>query len=118
MILSNGRGDVSTIFKQLTLSPKSVRDRFIVWVNRTITHPRDKDGDFGIRVVTHVPIGIIMGLPVIGYQIMRLFFFYEKNEDRWISDQAWKDTAGALIGMSITAVAITGLGIWTIIHFL
>jgi hypothetical protein len=109
---------VIATLKQVTLSLKSIRDRLIAWVNRTITHPRDKDGDFGIRVVTHIPIGIIMGLPVIGYQLMRLFFFYEKNEDRWTSDQAWKDTAGALIGMSISAVAITGLGIWAIIYYL
>lgn len=106
------------IFKQAALTPGSIRDRFITWVNHTITHPRDKVGDFGIRAVMHIPIGIIMGIPLVGYQLMRLFFFYEKNEDRWTSDQAWKDTAGALVGMSVTALVITGLIIWAIIYCL
>ena len=117
MLLSE-RVDVIVMFKQFNLSPTLVRDRFVTWVNRIITHPRDKYGDFGIRVLTHIPIGIVMGLPIIGYQLMRLFFFYEKNEDRWTSDQAWKDTAGALVGMSVTVLGITGLGIWAIIHYL
>ncbi len=92
--------------------------KFIEWVNKKIKHPRDEAGDYGIRVVMHVPIGLIMGIPIIGYQLMRLFFFYEKNEDRWTSDQAWKDTAGALVGMSVTIVVITGLCIWAAVHYL
>ena len=52
---------------------------------------RDEEGDYGIRVLLHIPVGLLMGVPIIGYQLMRLFFFYEKNEDKWTSDQAWKD---------------------------
>jgi hypothetical protein len=109
---------MSTIIKKAAEVPVSVWDKFAEWVNKIITHPRDKEGDYGIRVLMHVPIGLIMGIPVIGYQLMRLFFFYEKNEDRWTSDQAWKDTAGALVGMSITVVVIIGLCIWASVHYL
>ena len=94
------------------------KHKFVTLANRTITHPRDKDGDYGIRVLLHIPIGLLMGIPVLGYQLMMLFFFYEKNEDKWTSDQTWKDTAGALFGMAITVIAILILIIWAAISFL
>ena len=103
--------------KKARTSAVCVRDRLVTWINRTITHPRDEEGDYGIRVVMHIPIGIIMGIPIIGFQLMSLFFFYQKNEDSWTSDQAWKDTAGALVGTVVTTIAFTGLGIWAIIHY-
>ena len=104
--------------KQVIITSKTIKNRLVKWANKTITHPRDKDGDYGIRVLQHIPIGLLMGIPIIGYQLMRLFFYYEKNEDKWTSDQAWKDTGGALLGMSVTAIAITGLGIWALLHHL
>ena len=109
---------MSAIIKKAVSEPDTLKNRFVKWVNKTITHPRDDEGDYGIRVLLHIPIGLLMGIPVIGYQLMRMFFFYEKNEDKWTSDEAWKDTAGALLGMSITIVAITGLGIWALVHYL
>ena len=109
---------MSTIMKKALSAPDTLKDKFIKCVNRKITHPRDEEGDYGIRVLLHIPIGLLMGIPVIGYQLMRLFFFYEKNEDKWTSDQAWKDTAGALVGMSATVIVITGLGIWALVYYL
>jgi hypothetical protein len=112
------RQNVSTIMKKAVMVPDTLRNKFVKLVNKLITHPRDDEGDYGIRVLLHIPIGLLMGIPVIGYQLMRLFFFYEKNEDRWTSDEAWKDTAGALLGMSLTIIATTGLGIWALVHYL
>lgn len=109
---------MSTLVKKAVMVPDTIRDKFVKWANKKITHPRDDEGDYGIRVLLHIPIGLLMGIPVIGYQLMKLFFFYEKNEDKWTSDEAWKDTAGALFGMSITVIIITGLGIWGLVHYL
>ena len=109
---------MSTIVKEVARVPVTIKDKFVEWVNKTITHPRDNDGDYGIRVLTHIPVGLLMGIPVIGYQLMRLFFFYEKNEDKWTSDQAWKDTAGALFGMSVTVIVLIGLAIWAAVYYL
>ena len=103
---------------QATKVKDSIKERFAKWANRWITHPRDEVGDYGVRVLLHIPIGLLMGIPIIGYQLMRLFFFYEKNEDQWTSDQAWKDTAGALFGMAVTVMVVIGLGIWAAVHYL
>ena len=71
---------------------------FVDWVNKTITHPRDQDGDFGVRVLIHVPIGILMAIPVLGWGLIALFIQYENNEDFWVKDIAFKDYYGALVG--------------------
>jgi len=86
----------------------------INFINRTITHNRDTAGDFGIRAVIHFPIGFYMGLLDWLNGCVRLFIFYEKNEDLHTQDQAWKDTAGALAGwivgrLILTAAVIGGL---------
>ena len=96
----------------------AIKRKFVTWANRTITHPRDKHGDYGIRVLLHIPVGLLMGIPILGYQLMQLFFFYEKNEDKWTSDQAWKDTAGALFGMAITVIVSLILIIWVAVRYL
>ena len=86
------------------------------WINRHITHNRDDEGDFGIRVLLHIPIGFLMGLtaiiPFLGYGLLQLFLKYERNEDVHTQDEAWKDIFGAIVGYSIsTIIILIGLGI-------
>ena len=76
---------------------------------RFITHTRDKVGDFQSRVLIHIPIGILIGIPLLGYPILKLFIRYEENEDIHTKDQAWKDYAGAIAGTLITVIAIITL---------
>ena len=80
--------NTSAIIKKAVSVPDTLKNRFVKWVNKKITHPRDDDGDYGIRVLLHIPIGLLMGIPIIGYQLMRMFLLYEKNEDKWTSDEA------------------------------
>ena len=75
--------------------------RFFNWL---IPHDKDKVGDFGIRFVIHIPIGILMGIFLLGLPLLWLFMEYQKNEDFHTSDQAWKDMAGAIWGMMISLV--------------
>ncbi len=64
------------------------------------THNRDKEGDFGVRAVLHIPIGLFMGATFpLSLGLVYLFKFYERNEDAHTKDQAWKDVFGAMIGM-------------------
>ena len=62
----------------------------ISWVNRTLTHPRDKDGDYGVRTLIHFLPGLIVGLipPPFDNNIVKLFLRYERNEDKWTKDEA------------------------------
>jgi hypothetical protein len=75
-------------------------------------HERDKEGDFGKRALMHIPVGLVAGIPILGYPVMKLFIFYEANEDLHIKDEAWKDTFGAIIGATITVLAALGVAIW------
>ena len=81
-------------------------------INKLIRHNRDDEGDFGIRVLIHIPVGIIMSVPVIGWGLVALFIFYEKNEDLHTRDEAWKDLFGAMVGF------VAGLGIQLLACFL
>ena len=76
----------------------------IAFINKLITHPRDDEKDFGIRVLLHIPVGIVMSIPVIGWGLIALFIFYEKNEDRWVRDEAWKDVFGSMVGFVVGLV--------------
>ena len=58
---------MSTIIKTAIRVPDTLKGKFVKWVNRKITHPRDEEGYYGIRVLLHIPIGLLMGIPVIGY---------------------------------------------------
>lgn len=69
-----------------------------------LTHERDKVGDYQKRLLIHIPIGILIGIPVLGIPILFLFIRYEENEDFWVKDRAWKDYAGAIAGACITVV--------------
>ena len=77
-----------------------------------LKHPQDKVGDYQQRVLIHIPIGVLIGIPVLGLPILWLFIHYEENEDKWVEDKAWKDYAGAIAGASITALAVLGVIIW------
>jgi len=80
------------------------------WINKKITHNRDNVGDFGVRCIIHIPIGIIMSIPVMGWGLVYLFKFYERNEDAHHEDEAWKDVYGAMIGF----VVGMGVQLWMI----
>lgn len=75
-------------------------------VNRLITHNRDTKGDFGVRMLLHIPIGVVMSIPIFGWGLIPLFIFYELNEDVHTKDQAWKDIFGAIVGYIIGMVII------------
>ena len=77
----------------------------IDFINKNLTHNRDVVGDYGIRFLIHVPMGILMSVPFIGWAIIPLFIYYEENEDHWVSDIAFKDVAGAIAGMVIGEIA-------------
>jgi hypothetical protein len=79
-----------------------------------LRHDRDKSGDFAIRVLMHIPVGLVTGIPILGYPVLKLFIFYEENEDLHIKDEAWKDTFGALIGATLTVLAVTSVIIWAL----
>jgi len=72
-----------------------------------IKHSRDKEGDFGIRVLIHIPIGLLIGLTFpLSIPLVKLFIRYEENEDIHTKDQAWKDYFGAMVGCSIGILAV------------
>lgn len=79
------------------------------WINRHITHNRDRHGDFGVRMLLHIPIGMVMSIPVLGWGLLYLFKFYEHNEDAHTQDQAWKDVFGAMVGYVVGMVAQVAL---------
>ena len=79
--------------------------------NKLITHNRDDEGDFGHRVLLHIPVGLLIGIPILGYPLLKLFIAYEENEDKWVQDEAWKDYFGAMVGASITIITILVIGI-------
>ena len=82
----------------------------IRWINKHLTHNRDDAGDFGIRVLLHIPIGIWMGilsiLPFVGYGLLQLFLKYERNEDAHTADEAWKDIFGAIVGYILGTILL------------
>ena len=94
---------------------ETTNNGFVHWVNRHWTHERDEEGDFGFRSLMHIPIGILMGIPLLGKPLREMFIRYEENEDKHVKDQAWKDYHGAMIGEAITEVASAALLTWFII---
>lgn len=93
-------------------------NKFISLVNRLITHNRDKVGDYGIRVLIHIPVGILMGIPILGKPLRDIFIRYEENEDVHTKDQAWKDYAGAMVGEVITELLLIGILIFILVKLL
>ena len=80
------------------------------WLNRHLTHNRDKVGDFGYRATLHFPIGLLIGLTFpFSYPLLRTFIAYEENEDIHTKDEAWKDYFGALVGMGVGVILLATL---------
>jgi hypothetical protein len=87
--------------------------KFADWINKHITHPRDKAGDYGIRLIIHAMLFPIVTLMLlidkIGGAIVLLaftwvFLKYQRNEDAHTEDQAWKDIVGYLWAISIGVI--------------
>jgi len=82
---------------------------------KLLKHSRDKTGDFQERVLLHIPAGLIIGIPILGWAFAYIFKAYEENEDVHTKDQAWKDYFGAMVGAAITTLACLGVIIWRIV---
>ena len=85
------------------------------WIDKLITHSRDDEGDFGSRVVQHIPIGFLIGLTFpLSYPLLKLFIRYEENEDKHIKDEAWKDYFGAMVGVACGIIMLIGVVLWKV----
>lgn len=72
-----------------------------------IKHVRDIEGDFGVRMLLHIPVGLLIGLTFpLSIPLVWLFIRYEENEDLHTKDEAWKDYFGALVGCAVGVVAV------------
>lgn len=86
-------------------------------VHAVLKHPRDRHGDYGIRLLLHIPIGVIIGLASCipfsqaGRVLCHLFIRYEENEDVHSKDEAWKDYAGAIAGVVLAFLGIAAAAI-------
>lgn len=63
------------------------------------------------RFFMHLPLGIIIVFSfyvhwVFPLVITVLFNYYEKNEDKHLHDEAYRDVQGALAGVVLTVVGI------------
>ena len=63
------------------------------------------------RILIHIPLGLVLVASVyIHWSLVLattgLFIFYERSEDHWIRDQAWKDVRGVLWGIALGVLAI------------
>ena len=81
-----------------------------------LKHIRYPGSDYHHRVLMHIPVGLLTGIPLIGRPLQRTFHLYEKNEDRHTKDQAWVDLTGELIGNAIIELGIIGLVVWFIVQ--
>ena len=80
---------------------------FVDWINKHFTHVRDDEGDFGIRALMHIPIGLLIGLTFpLSYPLLKTFIVYEENEDVHTKDEAWKDYYGCQMGEAIGLIAL------------
>lgn len=94
--------------------------KFERFINRLITHPRDRSGppiktpgDYGIRLFIHAamfPIvtAILCVDPIGGPLVLCAFAYtfnkYQRNEDAHTEDQAWKDQAGFLWALALGVI--------------
>ena len=66
------------------------------------------------RLLMHTPVGFINGWfmslsPFYGLPFMAAFVIYEKNEEKWLRDELWRDIVGWLWGFG-AFVVVTNLG--------
>ena len=91
------------------------------WANRTFTHVRDEVGDYGIRMLIHVPVGIFLGLTYpLSHDFLIILKEYQNNECLYTKDQAWKDYAGVLNGIPIgrtIQLTIIGIFLWRLVEW-
>ena len=81
---------------------------------RVLRHSRDSVGDFQRRVLLHIPIGLLIGIPLLGKPLEKLFTKYEENEDAHTQDEAWKDYFGAIVGVVITELICIALLVYVV----
>ena len=72
------------------------------------------------RVLLHIPVGLLTCLLCYVHWGLALIFtggflVYEVNEDRHLSDQAWKDLKGFCWGLGIGGCVMLGLKLGGII---
>ena len=82
-----------------------------------LKHERDLVGDYQKRFLMHIGIGMLAGIPLLGYPIIQLFIRYEENEDVHTQDQAWKDYAGAICGAIIMELIVLAFIAYGILRF-
>ena len=63
------------------------------------------------RVLLHVPLGILTCAlwyvhPALAVIFAAGFIIYEKQQDKYVKDQAWKDIKGWLWGIGIIGVVL------------
>ena len=93
--------------------------KIIKFINKHFTHNRDLTGDFGIRVLIHIPIGFLIGVLLFNDKALtNLFLKYELNEDAHTADEAWKDIFGAIIGFALGRITIIAIIIYLLYAFL
>lgn len=64
-----------------------------------------------LRILQHIPHGLAVVLLCCAHWSLAiafvwLFIRYEQNEDRHLWDEAWKDIAGALVGLVLGGSAL------------
>lgn len=66
------------------------------------------------RVLGHIPIGILITVLIyvhwaLGIAMLALFIIYELNQDKYISDEGFKDIKGACWGVGLSGIIMFGL---------
>ena len=65
-----------------------------------------------MRILTHIPHGVIAALSEKSLSFTAAFLVYQKSQDRYEHDRAHKDIESFLWGM---AIGIIGKRIWKIV---
>ena len=84
-----------------------------------LRHSRDVEGDFGHRVILHIPVGMFLGFTFpLSVPMVYLLRFYERNEDVHTEDQAWKDVYGVMVGMAVGIALQIAILAWAFTEYL
>ena len=82
--------------------------------NRRFPHNRDNEGDYGSRMLMHIPAGFFIGLIPFNREFSDHLKFYEDNEDAHTKDEAWKDEAGILVGIVMGRILLVAIVIYVL----